>query len=319
MQYTILDFAKSLNLDHCKIKDTPDLLFLCGGPVAKAGSEPYLSARDFFHRGLKKKPALAKRVRLAEDVNARFSSAWLDRETPFSDLLEVENHIADLSSATVLFVESPGSIAELGAFAVSDNLRRKTLVILNDSHFTERSFIGDGPVRRLQNENKHHVLRYRWDPDNLNSKATLLELGEIAGNITSFIEERDTGQAEQVQFQREQVSHVLLLVADLVWFLGVALRSDIAKCLDVFNMEGSSATANRYLRILESVDLVKRDHRYKYTFYVPLRRQPFLRYSYLKDAQHRDRSRVLTAVRQSFDSWRNSALTKHLKEAGTSA
>ena len=80
MQYTILDFAKSLDLDHCKIKDTPDLLFLCGGPMAKAGSktgsEEYLSARDFFYRGLKEKPHLAERIRLAEEVNARFSNTW---------------------------------------------------------------------------------------------------------------------------------------------------------------------------------------------------------------------------------------------------
>ena len=317
MQYTILDFATSLDLDHCKIQNPPDLLFLCGGPVAKTGS--YRSARDFFHRGLKEKPALAERVRLAEEVNSCFKDAWLDRETPFSDLLEVENYIAYLSSATVLFVESPGSIAELGAFAASEDLQHKTLAILNDSHRPERSFIGDGPVRRLRNKNEDHVLHYKWNSDDLNSKATLKKLGEIASYLASFIEERDAGQAEKIKFRREQVRHVLLLVADLVWFLGVALRSDITDCLRVFDMERSNATVNRYLRILESVDLIKQDRHAKYTFYVSLQRQPFLRYAYLKDTRHRDRPKILTAVRQSFDSWRRSALATHLKETGTSA
>ena len=258
MQYTILDFAKSLDLDHCKIQDAPDLLFLCGGPMAEAGSGSYLSARDFFYRSLKEKPALAERIRLAEEVNARFSSAWLDRENPFSDLLEVENHIAHLSSATVLFVESAGSIAEFGAFAASNNLRRKTVAILNDFH-SQQSFIWEGPVRILLNENENHVLRYRWDPEDLTSEATLEEFDAIAGDLVSFIEERDAGQAEQVQFQREQDGHIPLLVADLVWFLGVALRSDIINCLAVLGMDGSIPVVNRYLRILESVDLVKRD------------------------------------------------------------
>ena len=171
----------------------------------------------------------------------------------------------------------------------------------------------------MLNENENHVLRYRWDPEDLTSEATLEEFDAIARDLVSFIEERDAGQAEQVQFQRAQDGHIPLLVADLVWFLGVALRSDIINCLDVLGMDGSIPVVNRYLRILESVDLVKRDHRYKYTFYVPLQHQPFLRYSYQKHARYRDKPGVLTAVRQSLESWRRSVLAKNLMEASTNA
>ena len=284
---------------------------------SKTGSEEYLSARDFFYRGLKEKPHLAERIRLAEEVNARFSNTWLDRENTFADLLEVENHIAYLSSATVLFVESAGSIAEFGAFAASDNLRRKTVAILNDLH-GQQSFIWNGLVRILQNENENHVLRYRWDPDDLTSKATLKEFGAIARNLVSLIGERDASQPEQVQFKREEVSHIPLLIADLVWFLGVALRADIINCFDVLGIDEPIHTVNRYLRIMESVDLVKQDHHHKYTFYVSRQRQPFLRYSYKTDARHLDNPSVLIAVRQSLESWRRSVLAKNL-EASTNA
>ncbi|HEV3332635.1 MAG TPA: retron St85 family effector protein [Bryobacteraceae bacterium] len=140
MGYSIVDFAKSLNVDRCKIRNTPNLIFLCGGAVGETG--PDKSARDYFYRHLKSKATkIAQRVRLAEAVNAWF------RGNEFPDLLELENYLADLADITVLFVESPGSIAELGAFAASDVLRPKTLAVLNASHSSDRSFITDGPVK----------------------------------------------------------------------------------------------------------------------------------------------------------------------------
>lgn len=148
-RYTLLDFAQSLNLEDCRLQNTPNLLFLCGGPMADVG--PYLSARDYFHRALKrKKPDLARRVKLAEDINGWFKNAWFKNETAFSDLLEVENYIAHLAAVTVLFVESPGSIAELGAFAASDHLRRKTVAVLNESHDSENTFIAEGPSESFE-------------------------------------------------------------------------------------------------------------------------------------------------------------------------
>jgi hypothetical protein len=80
MGYSIVEFAKSLRGDGCKIRNT-NLIFLCGGKVAE--SHKYRSARDYFHRYLKSNaPKIADRVKLAEDVNA-----WYHRGEWFSDLL----------------------------------------------------------------------------------------------------------------------------------------------------------------------------------------------------------------------------------------
>jgi hypothetical protein len=113
--YSIVELTKSLRLDKCKIQNRPDLIFLCGGPIARNGA--FLSARDFFYRYLLRNLAWAKRIKLAEDI-----SAWFQKDNAFPDLLQLENYLAHLAAATVLFVESPGSIAELGAFAASDEL-----------------------------------------------------------------------------------------------------------------------------------------------------------------------------------------------------
>ena len=190
---------------------------------------------------------MADRVKLAEDVNDWFKKAWFERNTSFSDLLEVENHLADLSGVTVLFVESPGSIAELGAFAASDDLKHKTLAILNEFHNPDGSFIGDGPIRRILKKNKKHVLYYDWNPDKLNSAEALQTLDEIACDLTLFLEERAATQLRRVAFKRQRVGHVLMLVADLVWFLGAAKRSDIADCLQVLKFNRPNVMLNRHL------------------------------------------------------------------------
>ena len=144
MAYSIIEFAKSLEISKCKIQSRPNLLFLCGGKIETIG--PFQSARDFFYRHLKgNNSALLGRIKLAEDI-----SAWLQKDTAFPDLLQLENFLAYLADFTFLFVESPGAIAELGAFAASDALRPRTVAILNNTTLgTDRSFIADGPVKRI--------------------------------------------------------------------------------------------------------------------------------------------------------------------------
>lgn len=103
-----VEFAKSVKIDDCRIINRPDLVFLCGGKTLNPRAQ-YLSARDYFWHHVKvENEPLHKRFRLAENVND-----WFDHDL-FSDLLEVEEYLADLAELIILFVESPGSIAELG-------------------------------------------------------------------------------------------------------------------------------------------------------------------------------------------------------------
>jgi hypothetical protein len=121
------DFIRSVKIAECRIVSTPSFVFLCGGPTAATG--PEISARDHFHRYLAANaPQIERRVKLAETINS-----WFDHDT-FGDLLELEEYLADVSDLIVIFVESPGSIAELGAFAGSEALRPRTLAVLNSTY-----------------------------------------------------------------------------------------------------------------------------------------------------------------------------------------
>ena len=74
---------------------------------------------------------------------------------------------------TVLFVESPGSIAELGAFAASDTLSPKLLAVLNTYYDSEQSFIADGPIQKIRNDKEEFVQCYYWDPKQLGPVNTI--------------------------------------------------------------------------------------------------------------------------------------------------
>lgn len=72
-------------------------------------------------------------------------------------LLHLENILADCVDAIVLFPESPGSFAEIGAFSNNPRLARKLIVLSNKNYKTDKSFINYGPYRLIK-ESKSGVV-----------------------------------------------------------------------------------------------------------------------------------------------------------------
>lgn len=309
MGYSIVEFAKSLRGDDCKIRNTPNLIFLCGGKTAEKGR--YRSARDYFYRHLKSNAAgIARRVKLAEDVNA-----WFRREV-FPDLLELENYLADLADITVLFVESPGSIAELGAFAASGSLRPKTLAVLNTFYDFDRGFIAQGPVQKIKNENVQLVHYYKWHPKRLKLPATEKEFRDMAKELAAFLLSRDKSLPKQQSFDKKKPGHVLLLIVDLIGIPGVATITDIANCLTELGCEFDHAKLGRYLSLLESMSFVTRVLRSNQTFYVSSSPKSFIRYAYQPSAVLKDAKRIKAAIRGALDPMPKKILRDFLRNSG---
>lgn len=74
------------------------------------------------------------------------------------DLLELENMLADSVDAVVILLESPGAIAELGAFANHSKLCKKLIVIIDHRHKGTKSFIMLGPIKYLRNNKYGKVI-----------------------------------------------------------------------------------------------------------------------------------------------------------------
>ena len=306
MAYSLVDFAKSLRVDRCKIENTPNFVFLCGGPTTIGAS-----CRSFFNQYLlSKKPAWTERVKLAEDVNS-----WFNKDNAFPDLLELENYLAHLADVIVLFVESPGSIAELGAFAASDVLRPKLLAVRNTFYDSKRSFIADGPIRKIWNTSKESIQSYTWDPEQLDTPATKEEFGDVANRLTEILECREKRRPQQLAFKAKEIGHTLLLVADLIRIPGVASKSDVARCLKVLRCKKALASLDHHLSVLQSIDFIQKHHRSDRSFYVSHSSKPFIRYAYVDSSGViTDATRIQTMVRGNLDSIRRGVLRTFLQK-----
>lgn len=74
------------------------------------------------------------------------------------DLLSLENLLADSVDAIVIIPESPGSFAELGAFASNEKLRSKIVCVIDVKFKKDKSFVNQGPIKLIRQTNSNNVV-----------------------------------------------------------------------------------------------------------------------------------------------------------------
>lgn len=117
----------------------PKFVFLCGAAYASCGYEN-------TNRGITDKYLRRK----SDDIFIVLSEKlWEDSFDLNIDLLTFEEFLAEVSDSIILFVESPGSFCELGAFAYAEKLFSDKLIVVIDEKFKgDKSFIITGPTAK---------------------------------------------------------------------------------------------------------------------------------------------------------------------------
>jgi hypothetical protein len=87
-------------------------------------------------------------------------------------LLILENILADSVDSIVLFPESPGSFAELGAFANNQRLANKLICVGQKKYAKKKSFINYGPVRLIKASDTGKVFNIAYNDLELEDKKT---------------------------------------------------------------------------------------------------------------------------------------------------
>lgn len=139
-EYQIKSIREHLDSRDSKYITYPKFIFLCGKGFDKNIEDSYWNTnRGTIHRYMEK---------LLPDINIVLSEQlWEDGFDSKIDLLTFEEFLAEVSDAIILFVESPGSFCELGAFAYADALfSDKMIIVLDEQYRDDRSFIATGPV-----------------------------------------------------------------------------------------------------------------------------------------------------------------------------
>lgn len=117
-------------------KHLPRIIFICGGDEKYCLNRSRLEKHFSIHFPL----YLTFRAEYAWDMISKEANKGVNA-------LELEEWLADFSDVVIILVESFGTVAELGAFSLSEALRKKLLPILDAKYRGIESFINTGPVR----------------------------------------------------------------------------------------------------------------------------------------------------------------------------
>lgn len=135
---------------------------------------------------------------------------------PKVNALDVEGELAALSDLVVLIVESPGTFAELGAFANNAALRPKLLPVLDDIFRNAQSFINTGPVRWVDQEksgNKCIFTPFEPKFDGYREISRVISNIQKSGRPSARVANKDLKRLPK---------HLLFLLCDLVSLIGPA-------------------------------------------------------------------------------------------------
>ena len=217
----------SIDLTGTRVVRFPSLILLCGGPVSQETSV-FKSCRDIFYQHVKHSETCLFRdnVILAENIFCYFE------HSSYNDLISFEKDLAELSSLTVIFSESPGSIAELGSFSVLPKVQDRLLVVLHEDDAFKESFIWRGPALYLKNNAKENgkldpISIYNWQKlkkdDGIVEQSDFSDAEALSESIVKILTEFPKTAA----FKKDQVGHVMLLVLDLLNIIHLATIEEI--------------------------------------------------------------------------------------------
>ncbi|SOB56988.1 protein of unknown function [Pseudodesulfovibrio profundus] len=121
--------TSSIDLSKTKIYPPPPRIVLCGGKHDVTNGEQRVSVRDALYRSAEiKGKGYYEHILLPENIFKFYQSSG------YTDLLRFERDLAELSTLTIVIPEGPGSIAELGAFSVLNEINKKLVVVVHEDH-----------------------------------------------------------------------------------------------------------------------------------------------------------------------------------------
>ena len=194
----------------------------------------------------------------------------------------------------LIFLESPGTIAELGLFTTYDNLINKLMVFVSEDHYESDSFIKLGPLRYISDKNEEMVRCYPWDEKNLKN-STKSVLKDISQDIKDLLKKYN----KKEMFQIDNPGHISFLIFEIILLFKALKYNEISKFLDCLDLSISKSELNRFLFLLEKLEFISKKS-YGSEFYYPLQKQSRVRFSLKDKTKKIDKSAITMAAVQFY-------------------
>lgn len=235
--------------DGGTVDSLPDLVAIFGGTLSSqkeiADGSPPKSCRDAYVQWLAaKSPSLWSKVLMPESYED-----WNNFNT-YDDLLLFEADLGYLTAAIAVFLEAPGSIAELGAFSQIESLKdRLVIVVIKDLH-PIRSFISLGPLRQLEKRDKHSVCVVPAQDET--------EILNDINVINTAVLRKMAGNKTKRAFMPDDKQHQFALALDLIALIEVVTLTDIKLLFEHFHVNVNDHRIAQILFTLEKSGLVRK-------------------------------------------------------------
>jgi DNA-binding transcriptional ArsR family regulator len=279
------DFIESVLLNESSLLPFDGFIFLCGGKVDASQNLP-ASVRDALRREIAKHEHLESRVRLAEDYKD-----W-SFDSFYTDLLEFESHIAQLSAAIVLMLEAPGALAELGLFSALGHFQSKLIVFVSNHHYAESSFIRLGPIKFLEDTLGNAAECFPWVRVEFGRETTDREqLAPLQPELLQALEDRLKPVAGDQRIELDNWLHQALVICELVGIMSALTVTEIREYLRALGVQKTLGQVRKTLFILEKMRMVTVVARSNQRFYVSTEDREFVRWKSKSGAVDKGKSR----------------------------
>jgi hypothetical protein len=256
------ELIKTTDPTKLRVKSRPNRIWVFGGPMEHCVSNGKyvgsLRAQFWSHT-----------LQSVSDSHVWFGDLDRPENYPewwafsgYDDLLRFEIEACYLSKAVLLFAESPGSIAELGAFSTTGSIVSKLIVVFQSLYEKDperRSFINLGPLRRVREHGYECVIGTKCLSALPPADIKVIEdsVSDALGKIHN-----------QLVFNPKRAADRLLLIAEIVDLLGVVKTDEIDQVLHHFSAQTEKHTLERYLALLSFFSIIERERRGKDVFWV---------------------------------------------------
>lgn len=280
---------EQLNVSNFNVDISYRLLFICGGEVNGQAIIPPSFRDRLFLYAAKNTPELHKHFVLAETFKDYF------KENAYPDLLIFEDDIASLSSLVIIFLESPGSLVELGIFCNKPEFYKKLLIIAPEEQTSnEDSFIYLGPLEYIKRKDSSSVLIYPWPEKDSKYDINILE--DLCVNINNKL----NSISKTEQFINDRSGHLALLIGEVINLSYPIQLNEIEVALNSLGVRLSLKDINRYLYLLQKMKIIGLLSYSSNKYYYPLEKNRWIKFGKNKNDHPMDMQKFFISIRQSF-------------------
>lgn len=257
---TIAELFGGFEKSKFKVLRDPKFVFTCGGVVESATSKQKTSRGRLveYIAASAKYDDIHESIVLAEEFKDYF------KENTYRNLQEFEDDIASISSLVLIFLESPGSLVELGMFCTRKEYYKKILVVAPREHVcNEDSFIYLGPLHYIRQHNRDYCLVYDFsDSKTIDDD----ELEDLCEHIQSRLMK---SSAEEI-FSKDIPGHLFLLLHEIIRYCYPVLQINIENAATALGVELEPGFLRRGIYVLEKLNLIGKYHYSNADYYYPL-------------------------------------------------